>query len=152
MGEKANSIEWGKDVIWFDPEEFDDPDHPGSWVHLDALTVIYLERIRLMTGWPIITHNKFGLHGCVTVAPKGHSDKSRHYIDNECDAVDWHFDIDIDPRIQAKTVLQSDFTGVGVYYDWKWNNKKLNIGFHVDRRERPQYWKREKGEYFYLLK
>jgi hypothetical protein len=154
---------WGDDAVdWdriehFDPEEFDDPDHPGSWIHMNPLSIIKLNRLRHKTGWPIITHNKFGLHGCVCVEPEGHSEKSRHYVENKCDAVDWHFDTDADPRVQAMMVWRSEFTGIGIYYDQKWPNKEgkseaLPVAFHTDLRKRPQVWKRENGEYIYLLK
>lgn len=148
---KATLIDWEKDIVWFDPEEFDDPDYKGSWIYMNALTIVYLDRLRIKTKWPIITHNKFGIHGCVTVDPEGHSPDSRHYVKNACDAVDWHFDTDADPREQAIFVLKSEFTGIGIYYDWTWDGKKLQIGFHTDLRKRYQYWKREDGKYLYLL-
>ena len=141
-------------VKHFVPEEFDDPDVPGSWGYMEPLTVCSLDNLREKTGWPIITHNKFGLRGCVCVEPSGHSKNSRHYIDHPegCSAVDWHFDTDANPREQALMVLQSGFSGIGIYYDWHWDNKPLPVGFHTDIRPRPQVWKRDKGTYFYLLK
>ena len=151
MGKKADLIKWGEEVIWFQPEEFEDPDHLGSWVHMEAETIYCLEGLRVQTGWPIITHNKYNLHGCVSVAEKGHTSNSRHYISNACDAVDWHFDTDANARDQASIVLKSPFTGIGVYYDWNWDGKKLNIGFHTDLRSKHQYWNRKNGQYFYLL-
>ena len=138
----------------FKPEEFDDPDFPGSWLCMNQDTVLFLDILRYETGWPIITHNKFGLRGCVCVEPKGHSERSHHYIDNPegCSAVDWHFRCDADPREQAMHVLQSGFHGIGIYYDWQWGGKPLPVGFHTDMRKRPQVWKRVDGEYFYLLR
>ena len=148
---RAEAIDWNQ-VQYFGPEEFDDPEQPGSWKYMDPLTILTLHNIRKKTGLPIITHNKFGLRGCVCVRKDGHSGDSRHYVGNGCDAVDWHFEINADPRSQAMLILQSGFTGIGIYYDWQWNGKPLSVGFHTDRRKQPQIWKREQGEYIYLLK
>lgn len=147
------SVDWDK-IDYFDQDEFDDPDHPGSWKYMDPLTVLELNDIRKKTGWPIITHNKFGLKGCVCMEHVGHEDDSAHFFDSPkgCSAVDFHFDNDVDPRVQAGVILKSKFTGIGVYYDWQWRGMPLSIGFHVDRRRIPQLWRREEGKYFYLLK
>lgn len=141
-------------VKHFVSKEFDDPDVPGSWEYMDGITILFLDSLRESTGWPIVTHNKFGLRGCVCMEPSGHSKNSRHYAEHPegCSAVDWHFDCDADPREQAMIVIRSNFRGIGIYYDWSWDGKPLPIGFHTDRRKRPQIWKREKGKYFYLLK
>lgn len=146
------SIDWSR-INNFTPEEFDDPAHPGSWEHMLPETVYLLDVIRDMTDWPIITHNKYGIRGCVCVDPTGHSSRSRHYANHPegCSAVDFHFDVEAPSRDQAMIVLQSGFKGVGVYYDWMWDNEALSIGFHVDFRDRPQIWRREDGVYIYLL-
>ena len=144
------NMDWSR-INHFDPEEFDDPDHPGSHAMMDPLTIIRLDQMRENTGWPIITHNKFGLRGCVCIEHTGHSAASLHYAPN-CSAVDFHFKTQTDARTQAVKVLHSGFNGIGIYYDWHWDNKKLAIGFHVDGRSRPQIWKREKGQYTYLFK
>ena len=151
-------MDWDK--IWavidnFVPKEFDDPEVKNSWQYMDYKTILGLEWLRKNTGWPIVTHIKFGLRGCVCVEPKGHSDGSFHYITNPegCSAVDWHFVTDADPREQAAMVLKSVFTGVGIYQNvWKWKGELLPIAFHTDKRKRFQVWKREAGKYIYLLK
>lgn len=145
---------WPETIRHFTHDEFDDPDVPGSWKYMQMITIRTLDDLREKTGWPVITHNKFGLHGCVCVEPSGHSKNSRHYKDNPegCSAVDWHFNTDADPREQALMVLQSGFSGIGIYYDWHWDGRSLNVGFHTDIRSRPQLWIRENKEYFYLLK
>jgi len=142
-------------VEWFDPWEFDDPEVKNSWQYIDYKTILGLEWIRKNTGWPIETHNQYGLRGCVCVKPTGHSNGSFHYIDNPegCSAIDWHFVTDAAPREQARHVLQSGFSGIGVYQDeWKWKGRLLPIAFHTDRRKWYQVWKKEAGEYIYLLK
>jgi len=146
-------IDW-TEIDYFNPEDFDDPDAPGSWELMDPLSIILLNELRQRTGWPIVTHNRFGVRGCVCVSPAGHSENSLHYAEHPdgCSAIDWHFATNTDPREQALRVLQSRFTGVGVYYDWHWADKPLAIGFHTDRRPRPQIWRRENGSYTYLLK
>jgi len=146
-------MDW-KSIEHFTPEEFDDPHVPGSHTHMSHATIASLENLRDWTGWPIITHNKFGLRGCVCVDPDGHSKNSYHYIEHQegCSAVDWHFVCNAEPREQALMVLQAGFTGIGIYYDWRWGGKPLSIGFHTDMRVRPQAWKRENGKYIYLLK
>jgi hypothetical protein len=143
------SIDW-EEVNNFKPHEFDDPEFPGSWAFMSEKTINLLDSIRTYTGWPIITHNKDGIRGCVCVNPTGHSSNSRHYANHAegCSAVDFHFDTNVDTRKQAMEVLWSGFSGVGIYFDWN----SCEIGFHVDFRIRPQIWKRENGEYTYLLK
>lgn len=146
------SVDWNK-IEHFKPEEFDDPTQPGSWIHIDPMTVIELNTLRKRALIPIVTHNKFGLRGCVCMEASGHSADSRHYAENACDAVDFHFETDADPRDQVFFILnKTGFTGVGIYYDWSWQGEPLPVGFHVDRRPRKQIWRRDKGEYFYLLK
>ncbi|MFH2064969.1 MAG: hypothetical protein ABIK15_07220 [Pseudomonadota bacterium] len=152
MDQSRKQVDWEK-IKSFRPAEFDDPGYPGSWIYLNPDTIYELDRLRQKTGWKIITHNKCGLKGCVCVDPVGHSKDSLHYVrmGKLCSAVDWHFETDVDPRQQAREVLKSGFTGVGVYYDWRWI-KPLSVAFHTDMRPRPQVWVREDGEYFYLLK
>ena len=146
-------MDWDE-IKYFKPSEFNDPGIPGSWEYMDPETIQRLDILREKTGWPIITHNKFGLRGCVCVSPKGHSPNSLHYATNKegCSAVDWHFGCDADPRVQAMQVMRSGFPRIGVYYDWHWDGELLQIGFHTDLGSRPQVWKRQKGKYFYLLK
>ncbi len=55
------TIDWAAIRHIFVPAEFDDPGHPGSYVFMDPQTVAHLVRLRTGTGWPIVTHNKFGL-------------------------------------------------------------------------------------------
>ena len=145
-------MNWEK-IKHFKPKEFDDPDYPGSWKHMDPETIFLLDRLREDARWPIITHNKYGIKGCVCMDAKGHSKTSRHYVTHPgwCSAVDWHFLTNEDARVQVMAVLRSGFTGIGIYYDWSWDGSSLSIGFHVDRRDRPQVWRRDKGKYLYLL-
>jgi len=151
----AEELDWEKQIKWFKPEEFDDPDYPGSWKHLDPKTIILMDWLRKNTGWPIITHNKYGLHGCVCVKNKGHALKSRHYITHPdgASAIDFHFKTNAPVHEQVRSILcMSGFTGVGIYYDWHWNNSLLKVGFHVDRRKRFQLWVRDKGKYIYIVR
>ena len=146
------SLIWNR-IKHFKPEEFEDPEAPGSWIHMDPETVLGLDRLRETTGWPIVTHNRCGIRGCVCIRRAGHSDNSRHYADHPagCSAVDFHFVTDAAAREQAIAVLRSGFGGIGIYYDWHWNGRPLPVGFHVDRRMFPQMWNRAAGEYIYLL-
>lgn len=147
-------VNWD-DFDYFDRDEFDDPLHPGSGDKISPAVVLLLDNLRKRAGIPIITHNKYGVRGCVCVDEEGHSSKSLHYVSNGATAVDWHFDTDMDIRDQAKLVLRTGFGGIGIYYDWEWPDcpgGKLKIGFHTDVRKRFQVWKREYGNYIYLLK
>ena len=145
-------MDWST-VKHFQPHEFDDPEHSGSSKWMNPTTIKTLDRLREKTGIPIITHNKFGIKGCVCVQKTGHSKNSLHYIQSGlCSAVDWHFLSNTNPRDLALTVLQSGFTGIGIYYDWHWENSPLTVGFHVDTRKTPQIWVRNQGNYTYLLK
>lgn len=145
---------WDK-IRYFKPGEFDDPDWGGSHVYMDRRAILLLDQLREDTDWPIITHNKFDVHGCVCMTKNRHSPNSFHNYDNPrgCSAVDFHFDTQAERREQAFAVIQSGFTGIGIYQDcWRWLGKTLTIGFHVDRREHFQIWKYEEGEYIYLLR
>lgn len=145
-------IDWS--LVRLRPEDFSDPDYPESWKYMDPETILELNGIEEKTGLRVVTHNRYGIRGCVCMKREGHSDISLHYFDNPegCSAVDFHFEAEVDSRLLIRTVLRSGFNGVGYYYDWHWEGKLLPVGFHVDRRRRPQVWRREKGEYFYLLK
>lgn len=161
----AKDLNW--DLIkWMTPDEFDDPDYPGSWQFMDSKTIILCDWLRKNTGWPLVPHTKYGLHGAVCMTKGYHGSGSFHNFDNPngCSATDFHFVTDASPREQARAVFLSGFMGIGTYQDcWKWpkyparelkGEMILPIGFHVDRRpaKRFQLWKLEKGEYIYLLR
>ena len=139
----------------FDPEDFEDPDFPGSWKYMNPDTIIALQELRTKTGWPIIPHNKYGIKGCLCVEPGGHSAASYHYKDNKegPSAVDWHFRTAAHSRTQIMAVLKSGFSGIGLYqgHQWTWGGKSLAVGFHTDMRKWPQVWKKTEGNYVYLL-
>ena len=141
----------------FRPAEFDDPDYPGSFNWMYQGTILLLDKLRKETGWPIITHNKYGIHGCVCMTKDHHSPNSFHNYDNpnKCSAVDLHFRTNAPVREQAQAVIWAGFTGTGIYQDiWMWGGKRLEIGFHIDQRPRSRYqlWKVDRdGEYIYLL-
>ena len=147
-------IKW-KDVRYFLPDEFDDPNHPGSGKEIDGILLFQLERLRHTTKWPIITHSAVG--GCIDVdGSHGHSEKSYHLLKQGACACDFHFQTDIDVRIQCLEVEMLGFPGVGFYFDWHWNGVLLPIGFHVDMRpkHRAQRWTRKAhpplgSKYFY---
>lgn len=146
------AIDWEK-VPHFERREFDDPNYTGSGDCINGGLLIMLVKLRNATDWPIIPHWKVG--GAVDIdGSHGHSNNSYHLKSQGCEAVDFHFVTDIDPRLQVYNVLQLGFGGIGIYYDWKWDNKPLSIGFHVDVRPkgRFQIWKREDGQYIYLLR
>ena len=153
----AADLDWSK-VAFFVPEEFSDPHHEGSWKFMSAKTVLKLAWLRKNSGWPILTHNKHGLRGCACMEPTGHSKNSAHYVKNGAHAVDFHFVTTASIREQVYEVLQSGFTGIGLYYDWLWPGRdglyQLPVGFHVDNRgkEKLQIWKRENKSYTFLLK
>ena len=137
---------WDK-IKYFKKEEFDDPLFPGSGENINFLTVKFLDKLRENTGWPIVVHCWVGgavdMHG-----NHGHSSNSFHLYKNGCKAVDFHFRTNASIQRQIKEVLKSDFTGIGVYYDWG-----VPVGFHVDTRpvSRYQIWKRDKDRYIYLV-
>lgn len=145
-------IDWSK-CREFSRVEFDDPNHPGSGEEFNEYSFSLLLNLRRVTHWPIITHARVG--GAVDVdGSHGHAKNSRHLLRMGASALDWHFDTNAHPREQVHAVIQSGFTGIGIYYDWKWNGKKLPVGFHTDTRPKnqTQIWTRRYGRsYIYLL-
>lgn len=166
MKQTKNKPDWSK-IKYFLPAEFDDPDWSGSYAWMDPKTILQLDQLRGRTGWPIITHNKHGVHGCVCMTKGHHSPNSFHQYDNPngCSACDFHFGTTACPRKQAQAVLQAGFGSVGIYQDiWRWVDRKgksyiLPIGFHVDFRKHFQIWhydkklkESSKDPYVYLLR
>lgn len=152
MVSDMGKINWDL-VPFFNRNEFDDPNYVGSGDCIDGCLLMMLVKLRNEAGWPIITHAKIG--GAVDVdGSHGHVENSYHLKVNGCSAVDFHFDTDESTRLQYNMISRLGFGGVGIYYDWHWNNQLLPIGFHVDTRPKTitQRWIRENGEYFYLLK
>jgi len=137
-----------KTVLFFKPKEFDDPLFPGSGVNINALTVMLLEKLRIMIDAPIIIHHRAG--GAVDMnGSHGHTVNSYHLFSNGCRAADFHIDTDLNYREQYNKVCQAGFGGVGVYlYGFP------QVWFHVDTRPRTdtQHWVcKRKGQYEYLF-
>ena len=123
----------------FDYHEFSSPEDPESGLKMNFSLIQGLERLREITGRPIIIHHNGGF------AASGHSDGSHHY---EGRAADFHFDwLDLMLRQQAKIVFNSmHFSGIGLYPEW------AHPGFHVDSRLGPfQVWVERAGKYLYLF-
>jgi len=141
-------MQWGVSVMdwsriqYFTPEEFDDSGFPGSGEEIDLMTVWILELLRRKTGWPIVVLDAVDVEGV------RHSRYSCHNLKRDrlqASAVDFWFKTKAGFRDQARAVLLSGFTGIGVYQGW------AHPGFHGDRRARFQVWKRSEGKYTYLL-
>ena len=106
---------------------------------ISGLLLLTLHNIRLRSSWPMIIH-------CGTQGK--HCKNSYHYKGL---AVDFHFippNNSISFRDQARFLMQylvdmqfSDFTGLGVYPDWK------HPGFHLDCRGFKARWLKQNGEY-----
>lgn len=147
-------INWLSIKKYFSIEDFSDPLVNNSGNLIDENLLSMLIDLSMLSGTKIIPHGKVG--GCVDVNGKhGHATNSYHLMSNGCKAVDFHFNTDIlNIREQFNFICIIGFTGIGVYYDWKWDNKQLKVGFHVDIRPKRfvQIWKKEKERYIYFLK
>jgi len=144
-------MDWNK-IPNFERREFDDPLHPGSGDNIDRNIVLILQELRLITRVPIIIHS--GAGGAVDMdGSHGHSDNSYHLHKNGCKAVDFHLNCQWPTRVQVYYVLNSGFSGIGIYYDWTFNEKPT-LGFHGDTRQkdRSQVWTEINGERTYFLK
>ena len=136
-----------KQIRYFGPSEFDDPDVPGSGIHIDARLIMLLDKLRMIIDSPIVPHWQAG--GCVDMrGTHGHSAKSYHLYEKGCKACDFHFVTDKNIREQYNYICQAGFGGVGIYGWWD------HPGFHVDVRPiyLTQHWVcRDTGRYDYLL-
>jgi len=144
-------INWAY-IDHFEEWEFDDPNYPGSGSLIDGQLLMLLVKIRRELNCPVIPHGPVG--GCVDVDGRwGHAPESYHLKEHGCRAVDFHLVTDLSSREQYYHIARYGFPGLGVYYDWHWNNKPLPIGFHGDLRprDRTQRWARINGHYLYLL-
>lgn len=133
-------------------KEFDDPNYPGSGNAINPVLLEMMIRLRLHTGWRIITMAKVG--GAVDVDGSwDHADDSWHLLKMDCGALDWFFLTHASEREQYHEISKIGFGGIGTYRDWHWAGKLLPIGFHTDIRpvEKTQRWKRVNGVYIYLL-
>ena len=120
------SASW-KSVLYFTPDEFDDPAHPGSGKYIDSLLVLLLDKLRITINAPIITHWQVG--GAVDVhGTHGHAPDSYHLLGKGCKAVDFHIKTHQLLREQYNFVCQAGFAGIGLYPYWN------SPGFHVDVR------------------
>ena len=143
------AFDW-KHVRHFTPEQFDDPLYPGSGINISGVLILELEQTVEWTGYEIVPHWEVG--GCVDMKGEhGHGTSSYHC---KFEAIDFHFKTDDPTRVQYHKLVKRGFTGMGVYYDWKWDGVPLPIGFHVDIRpvKKTQLWKRINGKYIYFLK
>ena len=147
-------INWLSIKKYFSINDFSDPKHHNSGNLIDEKLVSMLIDLEVVSNLKIIPHGSIG--GAVDVdGSYGHSKNSYHLYVNGCKAVDFHFDhADLNIREQFNTILKIGFTGIGIYYDWVWNNEPLKVGFHVDLRPKrfTQVWKRENGRYNHFLK
>jgi len=146
-------IDWSQ-IKYFRQFEFNDPSVSESGQYINEALLYKLETLREKSGWPIVTHWRVG--GCVDMKGKyGHAINSYHLIKNGARAIDFHFKTSASKREQYRLVESMRFGGVGLYIDvWKWSNRILPIGFHVDTRPDNllQRWScTEKGKYIYLL-
>jgi len=147
-----SKINW-KEIKYFTKKEFDDPSFEDSGDNIDRILLDLLISLREKSGWPIITHCKVG--GCVDMKGyHGHAQNSYHLFRYGAKACDFHFDTTAPVREQFYMVTRLPFTGLGVYYDWSFNNIKLPVGFHVDLRPEKvtQFWIRDNKKYSYFLK
>ena len=126
-----------KSVVRFKPREFDDPQFPGSGIHIDAHLVLLLDKLALSTNYRIMTHWKIG--GAIDMqGTHGHARKSYHRYDMGCRACDFHMlDHDYQPltinlREQYIKICEAGFSCVIVYPWWK----PYPGGFHADVRPR----------------
>jgi len=146
-------ITWDQ-INHFIAKEFEDSLHPGSGNEIDMILVLNLdylwERVATVADEkPIIIITQ----AVDLYSEHGHSDDSYHLKKQGCQAADFIIFTNLDPRVQYQLVERQGFGGIGIYYDWRYKDNLVPIGFHVDCRpqSRIQRWKRVRGEYIYLL-
>ena len=135
------------DIKYFEPEEFEDPDHFGSWTMLNRQVLVAIDKLRELMDAPIIIHSAVCIDGLC-----GHTAGSFHLVCNGCKAIDFHVDTTTMSIRKQYQIIESmcvvpylTFQGIGVYHDW------VHPGFHVDMGNRFQRWVRKDGLYTYLL-
>jgi len=118
--------------IWDTLKHFSKDEAWGKPQKMNGLLLLLLDKIRELTGWPIIVH-------CGTQGR--HVKKSQHYLGN---AVDFHFKTDVPLKEQVLKLLEilkvlqvDERVGLGVY---KW-------GFHLDVRGTKARWGRIGKDY-----
>lgn len=124
----------------FSPDEFP----PGEIEFVSPIFLYTLQRVRDIYDAPIHPSTALGSFARFDITAQD----SRHYaVDRMADAGD----IFPDGSIHRFFVLAlQHFKGVGVYFDTHRKGRHA-VMFHVDQRQKPAFWFREQGEYFYPI-
>lgn len=141
-------------INWNEIKHFTPSENWGNLSLVDPQLIPALDDYRVDLGKPV---HLSPVEGAV-VAISGHSNQSYHYpVVDAGKIIRPGQAADIFPACDLAyawmTALRHPFGGIGVYPYWKYSEKEITGGLHLDlrrNRKRALWWRDEQGDYHYL--